>query len=92
MTTELPRAVGAPLDAPVRPACWAFAMDFLDFLGEPEYAEVEAYATSLETEIQRLRAEVERLTRLTVCACGTVFEPLFPGQCSDCARMYGADF
>lgn len=36
----------------VRPDCWAFAMDFL---GDPEASIVEAYVTSLEAEVKRLR-------------------------------------
>ena len=68
MTTEpTPTpAVAGPVELPVRPACWAFAMDFL---GDPEAPVVEAYVSGLETEVARLRAELaaerERCTELT---------------------------
>lgn len=38
-------AVAAPVDRPVRPDCWGFAMDFL---GDPEAALVVEYVATLE--------------------------------------------
>ena len=58
MTTELPGA--SPVERPVRPACWAFAMDFL---GDPEAAEVEQYVTTLEAERAALRQALFDLWR-----------------------------
>lgn len=42
-------------DIAKRPECWAFAMDFL---GEPESVEVDAYACALEAEVGLLRANL----------------------------------
>lgn len=42
---------------PTRPERWAFA---LDFLGDPEAAEVQAYVEALEAYARRLRAELSR--------------------------------
>lgn len=47
-------AVAGPVDWPVRPDCWDFAMDFL---GDPEAPAVEAYVAGLEAEVERLRSE-----------------------------------
>ena len=53
MSDETNQAVGAPLERQVRPQCWAFAMDFL---GDPEAPEVEAYVANVEADARLLAA------------------------------------
>lgn len=48
----------SPIDAPARPECWAFAMEFL---GDPEASVVEAYVTALETEAATQRSRWQTL-------------------------------
>lgn len=48
-----------PDGIPTRPECWGFAMDFL---GEPEAPQIEAYVEALEAYAHRLKAELNDRT------------------------------
>lgn len=42
-------------------------------------------------ELERLQSEVARLELLSTCVCGTKFDAVFRGECSDCARAWASE-